>query len=126
MRVLKNCTTIPTRDGRAVELQVRTATREPRRVAAPCGLSTVGLLRLASSQLGLSPLTTMSLAEELYNGGHISYPRTMTTRYPTTLDVASTLGLLTPQPYQWGALASWLALNPPTPAFSRGEDHGDH
>lgn len=125
--VHKNCN-MPTRTGLGPELKVLTVSREPRRVPPPCGLSTVGLLRLASHTLGLSPPTAMALAEELYAAGFISYPRTRTTRYPTMLDVGHTLSLLSPQPYAWGALASWLAMAPPISqlALNRGEEHGDH
>ena len=125
--VHKNCN-MPTRTGLGPELKVLTVSREPRRVPPPCGLSTVGLLRLASHTLGLSPPTAMALAEELYAAGFISYPRTRTTRYPTMLDVSQTLSLLSPQPYTWGALAAWLAIAPPISqlALNRGEEHGDH
>ena len=66
MRVLKACTVIPTCDGRSAELMVRHIHREVREVPPPVALNTVGLLRLASSTLGLAPQAAMALAEDLY------------------------------------------------------------
>ena len=55
----------------------------------PLALNTVEMLRMASSGLGISPATTMHVAERLYTQGYISYPRTETTSYPENFDLRS-------------------------------------
>ena len=61
--------------------------RSSHRLPPPVGLSTDAMLRLGSSILGLAPQRTMSLAEDLYTHGYLSYPRTQTTRYPDDFDI---------------------------------------
>ena len=67
-------------------LQVQSATCSRRAAAPPVGMNTVLLLKLASNALGLSPHRAMEIAESLYTSGFISYPRTETTKYPSTFD----------------------------------------
>ena len=54
----------------------------------------------------------------------LARPRPQTSRYPPSLDVRATLQLLTEQPLKWGALASWLSLQPPV-APKRGKECDD-
>jgi DNA topoisomerase-3 len=49
----------------------------------PLPLSTVELQKQASRKLKLSSAETMEIAEQLYQQGYISYPRTETDRFPT-------------------------------------------
>ena len=49
------------------------------------------MLKVASSQLGISPCATMQLAEKLYMLGLISDPRTETTQYSKNYDFKGTL-----------------------------------
>jgi len=49
------------------------------------------MLKLASEQLGLSPNTTMHIAEKLYLHGLITYPRTETNKYPNSFDIKKVL-----------------------------------
>jgi DNA topoisomerase-3 len=57
------------------------------KVKKPLGLNTVQLLKLGSTQLGLSPHTTLSIAEHLYLSGFITYPRTESTAYASSFDL---------------------------------------
>jgi DNA topoisomerase-3 len=95
----------------------------------PLGLNTVGLLTAGSKAMGMSPKQVMNVAEKLYSGGFISYPRTETTRYdPNGFDVRSVLREHASHP-EWGPTASHLLQTkyatsgrPPL----RGYDAGDH
>ena len=107
------------------EMKVHSTPRSSHRLPPPVGLSTDAMLRLGSSILGLAPQRTMSLAEDLYTHGYLSYPRTQTTRYPDDFDIGGTLSLLSDQPNKWGALAAWLSLQPPLPP-KHGIDFEDH
>jgi DNA topoisomerase-1 len=48
----------------------------------------------AATSLGYSANAAMRIAEDLYMAGHISYPRTDNTVYPSSLDLREALGLL--------------------------------
>ncbi|GAB7011979.1 DNA topoisomerase I [Halolamina salina] len=68
-------------DGAAVEeVNRRTRTDEP-----PAPFNTTQFIRAASS-LGYSAQRAMSIAEDLYTAGYITYPRTDNTVYPDDLD----------------------------------------
>ena len=90
-------------------LRVAAKTCTARTFPPPVGLNTVSLLKMASSALGLSPHRCMQVAEELYTSGFISYPRTETTRYPPSFDVAGALDGHERHP-EWGGLVAWLQL----------------
>ncbi|CAI2323605.1 unnamed protein product [Caenorhabditis sp. 36 PRJEB53466] len=90
----------------------------------PRALNTVELMRVASSALGLSPSTTMHIAEKLYTQGYISYPRTETTAYPINFDLNGTLKVLTGDK-KWGATAIRV-LSEGIQRPKSGVDKGDH
>ena len=46
------------------------------------------MLRAASAAMSMSPHNAMVVAERLYTGGFISYPRTESSRYPPSFDGA--------------------------------------
>uniref|UniRef100_A0A8R1E7Y4 DNA topoisomerase n=1 Tax=Caenorhabditis japonica TaxID=281687 RepID=A0A8R1E7Y4_CAEJA len=73
------------------EDQITDVSKKEARKERPCALNTVELMRVASSSLGMSPSTTMHVAEALYTQGYISYPRTETTQYPANFDLSGTL-----------------------------------
>ncbi len=64
------------------EFASKVVSREP-----PEPLATVELERRASRFLNIRPKNTMALAEDLYQEGLISYPRTDTTIYPPTINL---------------------------------------
>ncbi|ACB40653.1 DNA topoisomerase [Pyrobaculum neutrophilum] len=70
---------------------VKTAVYRQHAVQPPEPLETVELERRASRWLGISSKKALDTAEELYRAGYISYPRTETTIYPSTLDLREVL-----------------------------------
>ena len=60
-------------------------TTEKAKEQRPAPFNTTSLQREAT-KISLSPSQTMNVAENLYNNGYISYPRTDNTVYPATLD----------------------------------------
>lgn len=48
-------------------------------------------MQVEANKIGIPPTTAMKLAEDLYTGGYISYPRTENTEYPRSLSLRSVL-----------------------------------
>lgn len=48
-------------------------------------------MQVEANKIGIPPTVTMKLAEDLYTGGYISYPRTENTEYPYSLSMKSVL-----------------------------------
>ena len=94
------------------------------RKSRPHGLTTVELLKAASSSLGMGPHHAMAIAERLYTQGYISYPRTESSKYPEHFDFDTLLRAQWSHPV-WGAYVQELAHS----GFKRpagGVDVGDH
>ncbi|NLE73885.1 MAG: DNA topoisomerase I [Actinobacteria bacterium] len=81
--------------GPGVVSQVKATSRK---VARPAPFSTTTYTSAATS-LGLSAAAAMSIAEDLYMGGYISYPRTDNTVYPSSLDLREILHALATDPF---------------------------
>jgi len=64
---------------------------EYKRKLPPPGLKTTTMLKMASLQLGLSPYDASKIAQKLYMGGFISYPRTSSTKYSENFDFQESL-----------------------------------
>jgi DNA topoisomerase-1 len=64
-----------------------------RKVPRPTPFNTTSFTSAATS-LGFSASAAMRVAEDLYIAGHISYPRTDNTVYPSSLDLREALGML--------------------------------
>ncbi|KAI9015509.1 putative DNA topoisomerase 3-beta [Hyaloraphidium curvatum] len=92
----------------------------------PAALDTVRMLQLASSLLHLSPQDAMRAAESLYVSGFISYPRTETSRYPASFDLASTLREIAKGEYERTARSILDSARGKVAAPDRGKDKGDH
>lgn len=48
-------------------------------------------MQVEANKIGIPPTTAMKLAEDLYTGGYISYPRTENTEYPKSLPIKAVL-----------------------------------
>ncbi|MCQ2056069.1 MAG: DNA topoisomerase I [archaeon] len=81
--ILEKC--LLCKDGR-VELYECLVKEEPR----PIPFDTTRM-QVEANKIGISPVTAMKLAEELYIGGYISYPRTENTEYPKNLNLRNIL-----------------------------------
>ncbi|GAM28041.1 hypothetical protein SAMD00019534_112170 [Acytostelium subglobosum LB1] len=73
----------------------------------PVPLTTIELQKMASKKLRISSDQTMKLAEELYNKGLISYPRTETDAFVPDTDFMGLISLQT-NDQQWGQYARSL------------------
>lgn len=49
------------------------------------------MMQVEANKIGIPPSAAMKLAEDLYTGGYISYPRTENTEYPRTLGLRGVL-----------------------------------
>lgn len=49
------------------------------------------MMQVEANKIGIPPTVAMKLAEDLYTGGYISYPRTENTEYPKSLGLRSVL-----------------------------------
>ncbi|MFB6197770.1 MAG: DNA topoisomerase I, partial [Halobacteriaceae archaeon] len=76
------------------ELHRRTRTDDP-----PAPFNTTSFIRAAGS-IGYSASQAMSIAEDLYTAGHITYPRTDNTVYPEDEDLGEILVALDQGPFE--------------------------
>ncbi|KAG5498343.1 hypothetical protein JIQ42_03149 [Leishmania sp. Namibia] len=90
----------------------------------PTGLNTVDLMKIASMALGIGPHYVMSIAESLYIRGFISYPRTESTAYPPSFNLAGTLAQQKNNAV-WGSYVTAL-LQQGHMRPKAGKDAGDH
>ena len=88
-----------------------------RKVPRPAPFNTTSFTSAATS-LGYSAAAVMRIAEDLYMAGHISYPRTDNTVYPSSLDLREALDILAQG--EFGREAGEL-LSQPTLHPSRGD-----
>ncbi len=73
--------------------QVTAVKQTSRKVPRPAPFNTTSFTSAATS-LGYSASAVMRVAEDLYMSGHISYPRTDNTVYPSSLDLREALNTL--------------------------------
>ncbi|MGI6216451.1 MAG: DNA topoisomerase I [Coriobacteriales bacterium] len=76
---------------------VSSVDRKMRKVLPPAPFNTTSLQTTASS-IGLTPGRVMRIAESLYMGGYISYPRVDNTVYPSSINLADNLRMLAGNP----------------------------
>jgi DNA topoisomerase-3 len=93
---------------------VASVEQRPHSRHAPPPLATVTMQKLASMHLRISPEDCMTVAEELYQDGYISYPRTETDSFSAAFsdeDLFALAKIQMPVPGDIGAFASQLASN---------------
>jgi DNA topoisomerase-3 len=95
------CMQNPTATVRSVEGQQRTR-------RAPVPLCTLEMQKKASQSLRLSGERIMKIAEELYQGGYISYPRTETNQFAQGYDLLGLVGQQAEGNAPWAAFAQRL------------------
>lgn len=108
----------------AAYAKVASTTTRDKKQGRPVPLNTVALLKACSKALGIGPHHALGVAERLYLSGYLSYPRTESTRYPASFDVAGTLRDQA-QDNRWGPYVSDLLRTGPNVAKG-GIDMGDH
>ncbi|MBN1628196.1 MAG: DNA topoisomerase I, partial [Thermoleophilia bacterium] len=74
--------------------QVTAVKKTSRKVPRPAPFNTTSFTSAATS-MGFGAAAAMRVAEDLYMSGHISYPRTDNTVYPSSLDLSEALQVLT-------------------------------
>ncbi|MEM1928511.1 MAG: type IA DNA topoisomerase [Thermofilaceae archaeon] len=102
------------------------AAYKERVIEPPEPLATVEMERRASRFLNIRPKRAMDIAEDLYQEGLISYPRTDTTIYPPTLNLRAIASLFTTHE-DLGPFVRSVILSKPTLRVRQGrEDDGAH
>jgi DNA topoisomerase-3 len=90
------------------QLRVLSVDRIEKRKIRPVPLATVALQKLASSKLRIDSDQAMTIAEKLYNQGYISYPRTETDFFKSTIDLRKLIEQQNSSP-DWGQFAQRLS-----------------
>lgn len=106
------------------KIKVKEVEKKQRFIAPPEGLNTTSLLKIASTNLKMSPHKAMAIAENLYSRGYISYPRTETTKYSSSFDFEKNLKDITSNS-DLSLLLNEEERNIDS-ATMRGIDEGDH
>jgi DNA topoisomerase-3 len=104
--------------------KVISVTTKDKNQGRPVPLNTVALLKACSKALGIGPHSALQIAERLYLSGYLSYPRTESTRYPKSFDIAGTLQDQL-HDNRWGFYVRDL-LNDGFNVAKGGVDAGDH
>ena len=103
---------------------VETVRRRDRTDTPPAPFDTTAFIRAAGS-LGYGAQRAMSIAEDLYTAGYITYPRTDNTVYPEDLDPAALLETLSAHP-EFGEDAATIADQAPISPTQGDEETTDH
>lgn len=92
---------------RARIAKVTKVEKKPTRKYKPLPLTTVELQKMATRFLRLTGQEALTVAEQLYNKGFISYPRTETDRFDKAINLRALVQKQTPS-NQWGNFAQEL------------------
>jgi len=110
----------------AAHAQVAECTQVDDRRVRPIGLTTVDMLKAASSRLKMGPHQAMSVAERLYLRGFTTYPRTESSAYGPNFELKLVIGLQREHP-EWGHFVEDLLGEKQRFTLPRsGLDAGDH
>lgn len=90
----------------------------------PVPLNTVAMLKACSKALGIGPHAALQTAERLYLSGYLSYPRTESSSYPKSFDIAEALQSQASD-NRWGSYVRDL-LREGHSRSKGGVDMGDH
>ncbi|KNC82673.1 hypothetical protein SARC_05050 [Sphaeroforma arctica JP610] len=90
----------------------------------PLPLTTVEMCKLVSRKLFIDSNRCMQLAEKLYMEGYISYPRTETDQFLSSMDLPAIIQQQTEHP-QWGQFARNLLAQDAPPIRPRQGTHND-
>eukprot|EP00963_Diacronema_lutheri_P006233 scaffold529_cov322-Pavlova_lutheri.AAC.5 len=119
LRLYEVCLEKP--DARVISVEGRETQRTP-----PVPLSTIELCKRASRWLRLGSAQVMQLAEELYQEGYISYPRTETDQFEEGYDLRKMISEQLNHP-EWGEYCNRLLSNNlfkwPTPGRNNDQAH---
>lgn len=108
------------------EARVCEAVYKEKTILPPEPLATVEMERRASRFLDIRPKRAMDVAEDLYQEGLISYPRTDTTIYPPTLDLKAIASMFATHE-EFGAYVKNVILSKSVMSVRQGrEDDGAH
>ena len=103
---------------------VATIEKKKRTVRPPAPFNTTSLMAAASAE-GLTPARTMRIAESLYMDGYISYPRVDNTVYPSSLNLAEVVKMVSGNPAYAPYCAELLAKGKLT-ATRGNKEETDH
>lgn len=70
-----------------VNAKVNEVNQHNTRKLKPLPLATIDFEKIATKKLRISAHKAMEIAEKLYNQGYISYPRTETNKFPSTMNL---------------------------------------
>ena len=108
----------------AATVKVVSIVAKDKKQSRPLPLNTVALLKACSKALGIGPHAALNIAERLYLSGYLSYPRTESTRYPSSFDIRGELCKQT-NDSRWGQYVTEL-LQKGANVGKGGLDMGDH
>ena len=89
----------------------------------PKPMNSIDLVTMASDLYGMTSYKTMQIAENLYNGGLISYPRTESRSYPKGFDFSKGLKICSWMSYYGKEAANLFNNNEYVPVYYNNYPH---
>eukprot|EP01134_Creolimax_fragrantissima_P003790 CFRG3790T1 len=104
--------------------EITNITGKPKTRWRPLPLTTVELTKLVSRKLHIDSAECMRIAEKMYMEGYISYPRTETDKFPSSMDLPALVQQQTNH-QQWGQFAANLIAQNAPPVMPRQGNRDD-